>query len=134
MMKLLKEYKTINSIIGPLIFVEKTHAVGYGELVEINMSNGERRLGQVLDTSKDLVVVQSFEGTTGMDKDASVKFLGDVVRLKVSEDMLGRVLDGKGTPIDKGPEIIPEDEIEITGAAINPYSRGPPKEFIQTGI
>ena len=133
-MKMLKDYKTINSIVGPLIFVEKTHPVGYGELVSITMSNGEKRLGQVLDTSKDLVVVQSFEGTSGMDKEANVKFLGDVVRLKVSEDMLGRVLDGKGMPIDKGPEIIPEDEIEITGAAINPYSRGPPKDFIQTGI
>ena len=133
-MKMLKDYKTINSIVGPLIFVEKTHPVGYGELVNITMSNGEKRLGQVLDTSKDIVVVQSFEGTSGMDKEATVRFLGDVVRLKVSEDMLGRVLDGKGMPIDKGPEIIPEDEIEITGAAINPYSRGPPKDFIQTGI
>src|SRR3989344_1840943 len=134
MMKMLKDYKTINSIVGPLIFVEKTHPVGYGELVNITMSNGEKRLGQVLDTSKDIVVVQSFEGTSGMDKEATVRFLGDVVRLKVSEDMLGRVLDGKGMPIDKGPEIIPEDEIEITGAVINPYSRGPPKDFIQTGI
>src|SRR3989338_7520012 len=133
-MKILKDYKTINSIVGPLIFIEKTHPVGYGELVNITMSNGEKRLGQVLDTSKDIVVVQSFEGTSGMDKEATVRFLGDVVRLKVSEDMLGRVLDGKGMPIDKGPEIIPEDEIEITGAAINPYSRGPPKDFIQTGI
>src|SRR3989338_1940864 len=133
-MKILKDYKTINSIVGTLIFVEKTHPVGYGELVSITMSNGEKRLGQVLDTSKDLVVVQSFEGTSGMDKEANVKFLGDVVRLKVSEDMLGRFWDGKGMPIDKGPEIIPEDEIEITGAAINPYSRGPPKDFIQTGI
>ena len=67
MMKMLKDYKTINSIVGPLIFVEKTHPVGYGELVSITMSNGEKRLGQVLDTSKDLVVVQSFEGTSGMD-------------------------------------------------------------------
>ncbi len=134
MMKLLKDYKTIKSIAGPLVFVEKTHPVGFGELVSIALSNGEKRLGQVLDTSKDLVVVQSFEGTTGMDKEANVRFLGDVVRLKVSEDMLGRILDGKGMPIDKGPEIIPEEEIEITGAAINPYSRGPPRDFIQTGI
>ncbi len=133
-MKLLKDYKTIRSIAGPLVFVEKTHPVGFGELVSIALSNGEKRLGQVLDTSKDLVVVQSFEGTTGMDKEASVRFLGDVIRLKVSADMLGRILDGKGMPIDKGPEIIPEEEIDITGAAINPYSRGPPRDFIQTGI
>jgi V/A-type H+/Na+-transporting ATPase subunit B len=133
-MKVLKDYRTINSIIGPLIFVEKTHPVGYGELVNITLPDGNRRLGQVLDTSKDLVVVQSFEGTTGIDKSASVKFLGDVVRLKLSEDMLGRTLDGKGDPIDKGPEIIPEEELEVNGAAINPYSRGPPRDFIQTGI
>ena len=134
MMKVLKDYKTINSIIGPLLFVEKTHPIGFGELVNITLEDGEKRLGQVLDTSKNLVVVQSFEGTSGIDKGASVRFLGDVIRLKVSDDMLGRTLDGKGDPIDKGPEIIPEDEIEITGTAINPYSRGPPADFIQTGI
>ncbi len=133
-MKLLKDYRTINSIVGPLLFVEKTHAVGFGELVNISLPNGEKRLGQVLDTSRDIVVVQSFEGTRGIDKEATVRFLGDVFRLKVSEDILGRILDGKGMPIDKGPEIIPEEELEITGSAINPYSRGPPREFIQTGI
>ncbi len=130
----LKEYKTINRIAGPLIFVERTHPVGYGELVRITLSSGERRLGQVLDTSRDIVVVQSFEGTSGIDKKASVRFLGDVMRLKVSGDMLGRILNGRGEPIDGGPEIIPEDELDITGAAINPYARGPPQDFIQTGI
>ncbi len=133
-MKLLKDYKTINSIVGPLLFIENTHAVGYGELVSINLPSGEKRLGQVLDTSKDIVVVQSFEGTRGLDKGASVRFLGDTFKLKISEDMLGRILDGKGMPIDKGPEIIPEEEIEIIGSAINPYSRAPPRDFIQTGI
>ncbi|HLD83438.1 MAG TPA: V-type ATP synthase subunit B [archaeon] len=131
---LLKDYKTINRIAGPLIFVEKTHEVGYGELVNITLPNGEKRLGQVLDTSKDAVTVQVFEGTTGMDRGASVRFLGDVIKAKVSEDMLGRVLDGFGNPIDGGPEIIPEDEIEVTGAAMNPYSRASPQDFIQTGI
>jgi V/A-type H+-transporting ATPase subunit B len=130
----MKEYKTINRIAGPLIFVEKTHEVGYGEIVRVTLSNGEKRLGQVLDTSKDIVVIQSFEGTSGMDKKASVRFLGDVMRLKVSEDMLGRILNGRGEPIDGGAEIIPEDELDINGAAINPYARGPPEEFIQTGI
>lgn len=129
-----KEYQTITSVAGPLIFVEKTHPVGYGELVRIRLSNGETRLGQVLDTSKDMVVVQSFEGTSGIDRRASVRFLGDVIRLKVSEDMLSRIFNGRGEPIDKGPELIPEDELDITGAAINPYSRGPPQDFIQTGI
>ncbi len=130
----LKEYKTINRIAGPLLFVEKTHPVGYGELVRITLSSGEKRLGQVLDTSKEIIVVQSFEGTRGIDKKASVRFLGDVMRLKVSGDMLGRILNGRGVPIDGGPEIIPEDELDITGAAINPYARGPPQDFIQTGV
>src|SRR3989338_1412550 len=129
---LLKDYKTINRIAGPLIFVEKTHEVGYGELVNITLPNGEKRLGQVLDTSKDAVTVQVFEGTTGMDRGASVRFLGDVIKAKVSEDMLGRVLDGFGNPIEGGPQLIPEDEIEVTGAAMNPYSRASPQDFIQT--
>jgi V/A-type H+-transporting ATPase subunit B len=130
----MKEYKTISRIAGPLIFVEKTHEVGYGEIVRVTLSNGEKRLGQVLDTSREIVVIQSFEGTSGMDKKSSVRFLGDVMRLKVSEDMLGRIFNGRGEPLDGGPEIIPEDELDITGAAINPYARGPPAEFIQTGI
>lgn len=130
----MKEYKTITRIAGPLLFVEKTHPVGYGEIVKVTLSNGEKRLGQVLDTSKDIVIIQSFEGTSGMDKKSSVRFLGDVMRLKVSEDMLGRILNGRGEPIDNGPEIIPDEELDINGAAINPYARGPPEEFIQTGI
>lgn len=133
-MTLFKEYKTITSVTGPLIFVEKTHPIGYGELVSISLPNGERRLGQVLDTSRDIVVVQSFEGTRGIDKSARVRFLGDTIRLKVSEEMLGRVFDGTGKPIDGKPDIIPEYELDIFGSAINPYSRAPPEEFIQTGI
>jgi V/A-type H+-transporting ATPase subunit B len=130
----MKEYRTITRVAGPLIFVEKTHPVGYGEIVKIALSNGEKRLGQVLDTSKDMVVIQSFEGTSGIDKKAGIRFLGDVMRLKVSEDMLGRILNGRGEPIDGGAEIIPDEELDINGAAINPYARGPPDEFIQSGI
>ncbi len=133
-MNILKKYKTISSIAGPLIFVEKTHPVGYGELVSITLADGEERLGQVLDTSRDMVVVQSFKGTSRIDKQSTVQFLGDIIRLKVSEDMLGRILDGTGKPRDKGPEIIPEDEIDIIGNAINPASRAPPEDFIQTGL
>ncbi len=131
---LLKDYKTIDRIAGPLIFVKKTHDVGYNEIVNVILPGGGKRIGQVLDTSRDVVIVQVFEGTTGMDKHASVRFLGDVIKAKVSEDMLGRVLDGFGNPIDGGPEIIPEEEIDITGAALNPYSRALPQDFIQTGI
>ncbi|MBI4020632.1 MAG: V-type ATP synthase subunit B [Candidatus Aenigmarchaeota archaeon] len=129
-----KEYRTINRVEGPLVFVTKTHPIGYNEIVKIRLASGEMRLGQVLDTATDSVVVQVFEGTSGIDNQATARFLGDVIRLKVSKDMLGRVLNGRGDPIDGGPAIIPEDELDITGASINPYSRGPPRDFIQTGI
>ncbi|MFQ5837418.1 MAG: V-type ATP synthase subunit B [Thermoplasmata archaeon] len=131
---MVKEYRTITEISGPLIFVEKTEWVGYGELVEVFLPKGEKRRGQVLDTSKDIVVVQIFEGTAGIDRASSVKFLGETIRLSVSQDMLGRVLSGSGEPIDGGPRIIPEDRREVIGSAINPYSRAHPSEFIQTGI
>jgi len=130
----MKEYKTITEIAGPLIFVEKTDPIGYGDIVKIQLSNGEIKNGQVLDTSDDIVVVQVFEGTAGIDVDSRVKFLGDTLKLNVSKDMLGRVLSGSGKPIDNGPEIIPEKRLDIIGAAINPYARGPPHDFIQTGV
>jgi V/A-type H+-transporting ATPase subunit B len=129
-----KEYRTISEIAGPLVFVEKTEWVGYGELVEIGLPDGSTKRGQVLDTSKDLVVVQIFEGTAGIDKASSVKFLGETAKLNVSKDMLGRILSGGGNPLDGGPPVIPEQRLEIGGAAINPYARDSPKEFIQTGI
>ncbi|MEE9237541.1 MAG: V-type ATP synthase subunit B [Thermoplasmata archaeon] len=131
---MVREYRTITEIAGPLIFVEKSESVGYAELVEITLPNGEKRRGQVLDTSKEIVVVQIFEGTAGIDRSSSVKFLGETIRLSVSQDMLGRVLSGSGNPVDGGPRILPEDRVEIVGAAINPYSRAHPSEFIQTGI
>ena len=129
-----KEYKTIKQISGPLVFVEKTEPVGYGELVQIAMPDGTTKRGQVLDTSKDIVVVQVFEGTTGIDRGSGVKFLGETIKLSVSKDMLGRILSGAGDPIDGGAPIIPDERREIIGAAINPYSRDSPQEFIQTGI
>jgi V/A-type H+-transporting ATPase subunit B len=129
-----KEYRTITEIAGPLIFVEKTEWVGYGELVEVALSDGTRKRGQVLDSAKDIVVVQVFEGTAGIDRNSTVKFLGETIKLNVSRDMLGRILSGAGEPIDGGPPIVPEKRVEITGAAINPYSREHPAEFIQTGI
>ena len=130
----MKEYKTISRVAGPLVFVEKTDAVGYGDIVKLKLSDGEVKSGQVLDTSDDVVVVQVFEGTSGIDRDTSVKFLGENIKLSVSEDMLGRILNGAGKPLDNGPEIIPEKKVDIIGAAINPYSRTSPSEFIQTGI
>ena len=129
-----KEYKTIREIAGPLVFVEKTEPVGYGELVQIAMPDGSTKRGQVLDTSKDIVVVQVFEGTSGLDRASGVKFLGETIKLSVSKEMLGRIFNGAGEPIDGGAPIVPEKRSEIIGAAINPYSRASPHEFIQTGI
>ncbi len=129
-----KEYHTISQIAGPLVFVEKTEPVAYGELVTIALPDGSTKRGQVLDTSEDLVVVQVFEGTGGIDKASGVKFLGETLKMPVSKDMLGRILSGSGDPLDKGPPIIPEKRLEIIGAAINPYARDNPREFIQTGI
>jgi len=130
----MKEYKTITRVAGPLVFVEKTEPIGYGELVKVALSDGTTKNGQVLDTSDDMVVVQMFEGTAGIDKGARVKFLGETIKLNVSEDMMGRILNGAGKPIDGGPEIIPEQRMDIIGAAINPYARDSPADFIQTGI
>jgi len=130
----MKEYKTINRVAGPLIFVEKTDPIGYADIVKIALSDGTIKNGQVLDTSDDIVVVQIFEGTSGIDVDTRVKFLGDSLKLSVSKDMLGRVLSGSGKPIDGGPEIIPEKKLDIGGAAINPFARASPSDFIQTGI
>ncbi len=129
-----KEYRTITQVQGPLIFLEKTEPVGYGELVEITLPDGTVRRGQVLDSCKDFVVVQSFEGTRGIDTRSAVRFTGDIVKLNCSKDMLGRILSGSGKPIDGGPEIVPEERRPIVGAAINPYARKYPREFIQTGI
>jgi len=130
----MKEYKTITRVAGPLIFVEKTEAVGYADMVSIQLETGEIKNGQVLDTSDDMVVVQIFEGTSGIGQGAKVKFLGETLKLGVSEDMLGRIFNGAGKPIDGKPEIIPEKRMDIIGAAINPYSRASPSDFIQTGI
>ncbi|HIH86442.1 MAG TPA: V-type ATP synthase subunit B, partial [Methanosarcinales archaeon] len=129
-----KEYKTITEISGPLIFLEKTEPVSYGELVNINLPDGTTKRGQVLDTSHDKVVVQVFEGTGGLNRESGVRFTGETIKLAVSSDMLGRILSGSGDPLDGGPRIIPEDRLDINGAAINPYSRLPPEDFIQTGI
>ena len=131
---MVKEYKTITEIAGPLIFVEKTEPVGYNELVEIRLADGARRRGQVLDSSNEIVVVQVFEGTSGIDRSSSVKFLGETIKLSVSKQMLGRILTGSGEPADGGPPILPEKRVEIQGSAINPNSRAHPSEFIQTGI
>ncbi|MGC8562146.1 MAG: V-type ATP synthase subunit B [Thermoplasmata archaeon] len=128
-------YKTVSKIAGPLLFVERVENVGYAEMVEITLSNGERRTGQVLEARKGIAIVQIFGPTTGLDVDnTSVRFTGDIARIPVSDEMIGRVFNGLGEPRDGMGNIISEEKVEIVGNAINPYSREEPSEFIQTGI
>ena len=130
----MKEYKTVSKVAGPLLFVEKTEPVSYEEQVSLVLPDGTLKRGQVLDTSEDLVVVQCFETTTGLGRDTGVRFLGETFKMPVSKTMLGRILSGGGKPIDGGPDIVPDKRLDINGAAINPYARGSPRDFIQTGI
>ncbi|SEN64542.1 V/A-type H+-transporting ATPase subunit B [Halorientalis persicus] len=129
-----KEYQTITEISGPLVFAEVDEPVGYDEIVEIETGDGETRRGQVLESTSEFVAIQVFEGTEGIDRNSSVRFLGETMQMKLTEDLLGRVLSGTGEPIDGGPEIEPDEERPIVGEAINPYSREYPEEFIQTGV
>ncbi len=128
------EYKTISEISGPLVFVERTKGVAYNELVEIALSSGEKKRGQVLEVEGDKALVQVFEGTRDISKDASVRFLGHGVELGVSREMFGRIFNGFGDPIDNGPKIIAEEKRDINGLPMNPYARDYPLESIQTGI
>jgi V/A-type H+-transporting ATPase subunit B len=130
----MKEYQTITEISGPLVFAEVDEPIGYDEIVEIETPDGDTKRGQVLESSDGLVSIQVFEGTTGIDRNSSVRFLGETMKMPVTEDLLGRVLDGSGNPIDGGPEIVPEERRDIVGAAINPFAREYPREFIQTGV
>jgi V/A-type H+/Na+-transporting ATPase subunit B len=129
------DYRTIDRVTGPLLFVRDVERAAYGEIVEIALPSGERRQGQVLDSRKGLAIVQVFGPTMGMNVNAtSVKFLGEVATLPVSDAMLGRVFNGLGEPRDGGPRIVSEQRLEIVGNAMNPYSREEPSEFIQTGL
>ena len=128
-------YKTVSQIAGPLVFVEKVENAAYNELVEITLGNGEKRSGQVLDTGRGLAVVQVFGATSGMDvNNTRVKFLGSTAKVSVSDEMLGRIFNGLGEPIDGLPPIVSKERVEVVGNAMNPYSREEPSEFIETGI
>jgi V/A-type H+-transporting ATPase subunit B len=128
-------YKTVTDIAGPLMMVEGIEGVTYDELCEIELVDGSKRLGKVLDARSDLAVVQMFEDAKGATTEGTkVRFLGRTFEIGVSEDILGRVFSGSGKPIDGGPEIVPEKKLDINGAPINPYSREYPDDFIQTGI
>ncbi|MDG6224183.1 MAG: V-type ATP synthase subunit B [Candidatus Thermoplasmatota archaeon] len=129
------EYSTVQEVSGPLMVVEGVKGASYGEVVQVRAPDGKMRLGQVLEAHTDKAIIQVFEGTKGIDtKTTSVRFTGETMKIPLSQDMLGRVFDGIGRPIDDGPEIIPELRKDINGEPINPTAREYPREFIQTGI
>ena len=130
-----KEYRTIEEVAGPLMLVRGVEGVTYNELGEIELFSGEKRRCKVLEINGTDALVQLFESSTGINlSNSKVRFLGRSMELGVSEDMLSRVFDGLGRPIDGGPEILPERRMDINGLPINPAARNYPQEFIQTGI
>ena len=132
---MIREYKTIREIASPLMMVSQVEGVTYDELAEIELPNGETRRCKVLEVDGDTAVVQLFESAAGINlKESKVRFLGHTLELAVSEDMLGRVFDGMGRPIDGGPEILAEAHRDINGLPMNPAARDYPNEFIQTGV
>ncbi len=129
------EYRTIEEVAGPLMLVRDVQNVTYNELGEIELESGEKRRCRVLEVDGSNALVQLFESSTGINlSNSKVRFLGRQMELGVSEDMLGRVFDGLGRPIDGGPEIIPDKRMDVNGLPINPVARSYPQEFIQTGV
>jgi len=132
---MLKEYKTIKELAGPLLIVDGIEGVKYEELVDVELSDGSIRRGRVLEITDKQAVVQMFEDTRGINLESSkAKFLGKTMEIGVSGDMLGRIFDGAGRPKDGQPPILAEKKMDINGAPLNPYARDYPNDFIQTGI
>jgi len=130
-----KETKAINRAKGSLLIVESIPGIKYGEIVDVRLANGEVKRGQAIDISKEATVVQVFGGVSEVDLVRStVRCKGETLKLPVSIDILGRVFNGLGDPIDGGPPIIPEDYQDVNGEPMNPASRMPPAEIIETGI
>ena len=130
-----KEYRTIQEVAGPLMLVRNVEGVTYDELAEIELFSGEKRRCKVLEINEGNALVQLFENSTGINlSNSKVRFLGRSMELGVSEDMLGRVFDGLGRPIDGGPDILPDRRADINGLPMNPAARNYPQEFIQTGV
>lgn len=129
------EYNTIQEIAGPLLIVKGVKGAAYNELVGIETAKGEKRTGQVLEAREDIAVVQVFEGTRGLDTaNTRVRFTGETMKIGLSKEVIGRIFNGIGKPIDNNPEIVPEKMMDINGLAINPTAREYPEEFIQTGM
>ena len=132
---MIKSFRYISKASGPLLEVKGVDGAAYDELVEVTMSNGEKRRGQVIEIHEDVVLIEVFEGTAGvMPEDTKVRLMGRPFTLNVSVEMIGRIFDGLGRPLDNDTPIIPEKQLDINGEAINPYARDYPDEFIQTGI
>ena len=130
-----REYRTIEEVAGPLMLIKQVEGVKYDELGEIELPNGDIRRCKVLEVNGSNVLVQLFDSAAGLNiAQSKVRFLGRGVQLPVSADMLGRVFNGMGEPIDNGPRIIPEKTMDINGTPINPAARLYPSEFIQTGV
>lgn len=128
-------YRTVSGVNGPLVILDDVKFAKFAEIVTLTLPDGSERAGQVLEVSGSKAVVQVFEGTSGIDaRYTTTKFTGDILRMPVSEDMLGRVFNGSGKPIDKGPKVLAEAYLDIQGQPINPWSRIYPEEMIQTGI
>ncbi|XP_037663255.1 V-type proton ATPase subunit B, kidney isoform isoform X1 [Choloepus didactylus] len=128
-------YRTVCSVNGPLVVLDQVKFAQYAEIVNFTLPNGAQRSGQVLEVAGTKAIVQVFEGTSGIDaQKTTCEFTGDILRTPVSEDMLGRIFNGSGKPIDKGPVVMAEDFLDINGQPINPYDRIYPEEMIQTGI
>ncbi|CAJ1419647.1 unnamed protein product [Effrenium voratum] len=129
------DYRTITGVEGPLVIMENVKFPTYGEIVNVNLSDGTVRQGQILEVNKKKAIVQVFEGTSNIDnKDCHIEFTGDTLKMPISDDLMGRAFNGSGKPIDKGPTVLAEEFLDINGAPLNPKSRVYPKEMIQTGI
>jgi len=129
------DYRTITGVEGPLVILENVKFPTFGEIVNVNLSDGSVRQGQILEVNKKRAVVQVFEGTSGIDnKRCHIEFTGDTMKMPISDDLMGRAFNGSGKPIDKGPSVMAEDFLNINGAPLNPKARIYPKEMIQTGI
>jgi len=129
------DYRTVSGVNGPLVILDNVKRPKYAEIVNLTLGDGRQRQGQVLEVAGKKAVVQVFEGTTGIDaRNTHCEFTGDILRMPVAEDMLGRVFNGSGKPIDKGPNVLAEEYLDIQGQPINPFTRTYPEEMIQTGI
>ncbi len=132
---MIKEYKTLKEVAGPILIIDKVSDVKYEELVEVELADGSIRRGRVLEITDTQAVVQMFEDTRGINLESGkARFIGKTMEIGVSTDMLGRVFNGSGKPKDGRPEIVPEKRMDINGIPLNPYARDYPNDFIQTGI